>query len=119
MINSNIQDESNATLSSLALGESISLHVGVALLSFCCDLLVIIVMMMMMMMMIMMVQVILGVYSKTRFSTNINLALANTKGVILAVRLALLVLHLIIVQVMMMMIMMMIMMMMIMMIMMG
>ena len=42
----------------------------------------------------------MGVYSKTRFSTNINLALANTKGVILAVRLALLVLHLIIVQVM-------------------
>ena len=49
-------------------------------------------------------------YSKTRFSTNINLALANTKGVILAVRLALLVLHLIIVQVMIIMMMIMIMM---------
>ena len=62
--------------------------------------------MMIVMIVMIMLQVILGVYSKTRFSTNINLALANTKGVILAVRLALLVLHLIIVQVMMMMVMM-------------
>ena len=45
------------------------------------------------------VMIITGVYNKMKFSTNINLALANCKGVISFVRLGLLILHLIIVQV--------------------
>ena len=62
--------------------ESITAHIGVIVFSFLCD-----------------VMIITGVYNKVRFSTNINLALANSKGVISFVRLGLLILHLIIVQV--------------------
>ena len=45
------------------------------------------------------VNIVAVVYSKTCFSTNINLALANTKIVINAVRFAVLTVHLILVQV--------------------
>ena len=45
------------------------------------------------------VNIIAVIYSKTCFSTNINLALANTKIVINAVRFAVLTVHFILVQV--------------------
>ena len=61
------------------LGHEISLHVFIIIFCILCDLVIII-----------------GVYSNTRFSTNINLAFANSKVVILFIRAALLVLHLII-----------------------
>ena len=66
----------------MSLPESISAHIGVVVFGLLCD-----------------VMIISGVYSKVRFSTNINLALANCKGVISFVRLGLLILHLIIAQV--------------------
>lgn len=45
------------------------------------------------------INIIAVIYSKTCFSTNINLALANTKIVINAVRFAVLTVHFILVQV--------------------
>ena len=66
----------------MSLPESVSAHIGVIVFGLLCD-----------------VMIITGVYSKVRFSTNINLALANCKGVISFVRIGLLILHLIIAQV--------------------